>query len=398
MSEKPRRRAYWIVGSLVVLLLFCGGILYLAWGLVQGIVGVFITPPNPTNEPEVIQTYPGSLPADLAFSPDGTKLAVLTPVWREIDAAAVTPNPPTDPPQLTVYDVTNQSKVFSATLTRWPRAVAFSPNGKHLAIGLGSSVTKVENDPKAELVIYSVPDFAETYRGRPGPACHPDRLEFSPDSKLLFAFRTDDLGGAQSVSVWQFPALTAGPDLKVVMTHPECATVTRDGTIIVGGRTKDYTAAGERFDRDGKPLGDLKYVAAPTGSILRFVSNDKSISAVSATGTQDFDPTTGLPVGSSSPHTPQSYFATHASTDGTRVGSVIHVSEGAMGPDFRPWYTKGGFLHVINRTTGKDRNWRTGRWLAPAPVAFSPVGQFVAAGFDDSAGGGQVGVKVWVSP
>jgi WD40 repeat protein len=398
MSEKPRRRwVYWLGGILAVVLVVCGGATYLLWGLVSGIAGLFVTPPNPTNEPDVVHTFPGPIPADLAFSPDGRLLAAVTPA-AAVQRVGADPGSPPPPTELAVYDLTTGTKAFSASYTRWPKAVVFSPDGKHLTVGLGGYSHPGIDGPPAELVVYAVPGFAETYRERPGPDCHPGHLEFTPDGSLLFAFRTDDLGGAQSVTAWRFPTLAAGPTLEVAMQRPECATVTPDGTILVGGRTKDYTAAGERFDRDGNPLGPLKYVASPNGVVVRLAVSGKLVTAVSSTGSQDFDPATGEPVGNSRVHNQQLYVATHASANGQRVGSVIHVSEGALGPDFRPWYTKGGFLHVINLTSGKDHNWRTGCWLPPTPVVFSPDGKHVAAGFDDTAGGAPTGVKVWVSP
>lgn len=397
MSEKPRRRwVYWLGGILAVLLVTCGGATYLLWGLVSGIAGLFVTPPNPTNEPDVVRTFPGQLPADLTFSPDGKLLAVVSPKWREIDEAAPAATPPADPPTLTVYDVTSGAKAFSTALARWPRAVAFAPDGKHLAVGLGSSVAKVEGDERAELLVYAVPGFAEKYRGRPGPDCHPDRLEFAPDSSLLFAFRTDDLGGAQSVTAWRFPTLAAGPKLTVAMQRPECAAAAADGTVIVGGRTKDYMAAGERFDRDGTPLGPLKYAPAQTGAVIRLAPTGKLVTAISTLGSQDFDPATGEPVGPPTiiPNTLDSVAV--VSADGSRGATSYKVADPGMAPDFRPWYQKGGFVRVVSRAGGATREWRVG--VHPTPIAFTPDGQRIAAGVDGTAGGGPTGVKVWVSP
>ncbi len=397
MSERPRRRwVYWLGGILAVVLVVCGGATYLLWGLVQGITGLFVTPPNPTNEPDVVHTFPGPGPADLTFSPDGKLLAVVSPLWREIDVAAPAATTPADPPTLTVYDVTTGAKVHSATLARWPRTVAFAPDGKHLAVGMGSSVTKVEGDEKAELVVYAVPGFAEKYRGRPGPDCHPDHLEFAPDSSLLFAFRTDDFGGAQAVTAWRFPILTAGPTLKVAMQRPECATVAADGIIIVGGRTKDYTAAGERFDRAGTPLGPLKYAPAQTGAVIRLAATGKVVTAISTLGAQDFDPATGEPVSTPaiSPNVLDS--VTVVAADGSRGATSYKVADPGMAPDFRPWYQKGGFVRVVSRTGGAGREWRVG--VYPTPIAFTADGKLIAAGVNDTAAGGSTGVKVWVSP
>lgn len=372
MSEKPRRRrVYWLGCILAVLLVACGGATYLLWGMVQGIAGLFVTPPNPTNEPEVVHSFPGPLPTALAFSPDGRLLAAVSPPqWGQ--AADYRTDPPTDPALLTVYNVTTGVKAFSAPLSGWPKAVVFAPDGKHLAVGLGGLAAKAKGDEKAELVVFTVPGFAEAYRGRPGPEFVADRLLFAPDSTLLFAFQTSGVCAGQSVTAWRFPALTAGPKLVVAMERPECATVTLDGTIVIGGRTKDYTAAAERFDRAGRPLGPLKYVASPPGVVVRLVPSGKTVTEVSAAGSQDFDPTTGEPVGTSRIHNQQLYVATHASPDGTRVGSVHPRCRGGDGAGLPP------VVHEGRVPARHQLEYREGPQLADRVLAAADAGGVLA--------------------
>ncbi|MEO2088950.1 MAG: hypothetical protein ABGY75_05560 [Gemmataceae bacterium] len=395
MSEKPRRQwVYWLGGILAVLLAVCGGATYLLWGLVQGITGLFVTPANPTNEPDVVHTFPGQLPADLAFSPDGKLLAVVSPKWREIDEAAT---PPSDPPTLTVYDVTTGAKAFSATLARWPRAVAFSPDGKHLAVGLGGLVAKGEGEPKTGLVVYAVPGFAETAKNSPGPEFHTDRLEFAPDGSLLFTFREDLSGIPHEMTAWRFPDLTAGPKFDVRMPHPSRATVA-GGVVLIGGLDKDGLAAVERFDPTGKPLGAVPLTPASSGPVVALRPNPPAKTAVAFThtGRYEFDPATGALVGTptASPNPLDSVEV--VSADGSRGATSYRVASPGMAPDFRPWYQTGGFVRVVNRAGGATREWRVG--IHPTPITFSPDGKHVAAGFDGTAGGGPTGVKVWVSP
>jgi hypothetical protein len=67
----------WFVGGVLVsLMLVCGGTLFGLWWVLGSL---FVTPPNPTNEPAVVHMFPGGLPQCLAFSADGGLLAVGTP-------------------------------------------------------------------------------------------------------------------------------------------------------------------------------------------------------------------------------------------------------------------------------------------------------------------------------
>lgn len=398
MSEKPRRRVYWIVGTLVVLFLICGGSIYLLGGIIQGITGMFVTPANPTNEPDVIHQIHGPPPNALSFSPDGKLLAILAPKWREIQGDVPIVNPPLDLPQLTVYDVATGAKAFTLNLTRWPRSLAFSPDGKQLAVGLGGPVQAAPDKlPPTELVIYAVPGFAESSRSSPGADFQPDRLMFNPDGTLLFAFRTDDIGAPQSVSAWRFPEMTALPKFTTVIANPHCATTTADGTILIGGKTKDGLAAVERFDLSGNRLGKCAIPDQTFGPVFALLpdATGKSVTACYPDAKQAFDASTGQPIGGRKAYPIEGVGFRAMIAAGSRMALAWSVPS-SMAPDFRPWYQKGEFLHAANLTTGANRKWWTG--VRDGLVAFSPDGKLIAGEFDGNAQGRPVRVKVWVSP
>lgn len=382
-ASTGRRRLLWFGGGVfVTLVLVCGGTLFGLWWVLSGL---FITPPNPTNEPDVVHTLPGGFPQCVAFSPDGSLLAVGTPT-------VLYPDPPT----LTVYDVTTGAKTFSAAGTRWILAVAFAPDGRHLVVGLGAADAQPD---AAEVVVYAVPGFREVYRGLPAPDCRPDRLAFVPDLPLLFAFRADPPFDPSGVTAHTFPDLTPGPTFPVRMSNPQCVTTTPTDTVLIGGRTKDFTPEVERFDRLGKPLGKFAFPIGSTGAVVALLRKPaaKAVTAVTHSGTQDFDPESGQPTGAFTPFASPDEGVIAATADGRQVATGSEVRS-SLAPDFRPWYAKGAFLRVTDLSTGADRKWWVG---ARGPVAFSPDGRQVAAGFTDlSAGapGRTAGVRVWVSP
>jgi hypothetical protein len=253
--------------------------------------------------------------------------------------------------------------------------------------------------PAAEVVVYAVPGFREVYRGLPGPDCRPDRLAFAPGLPLLFVFRVDTPFEPSAVATYTFPDLAPGPALPVQMSSPQCVAATPAGVVLVGGRTKDQVPEVERFERTGKPLGKFAFPAGSTGAVVALIPKPgaKAVTAITHSGTQDFDPETGQPVGAFAALPNPDEGVIVMSDDGRRVATGSEVRS-SLAPDFRPWYQKGAFLRVTDLTSGAERKWWVG---SHGPTAFSPDGKRIAAGYNELSTGGPsrtAGVKVWVSP
>lgn len=397
MSEKPCRRwVYWLVGTLAVLLVVCGGMLYALWGVVQGITGLFVTPKNPTNEPQAVLELHGPPPAAMAFSSDGKLLAVLTPKWREVEDAAPAAELPPDRPQLVVHDVATKTKIFTTTFLRWPRSMSFSPDGKRLVIGLGGLVEPgPDKKPPTELVVLTVPDFTEISRHTPGEDFQPDRLMFNPEGTLLITIRTDMVSAPKTVSAWRFPELTASPKFTTAVVTPYCATTVGE-TVLIGGSRNDGSSALEQFDLSGQRIRNWA-IPDPIYGPIYAVHSDPSVKTVTAyffDASQTFDSTTGKPIGKRTPYPVDGAGFGGVSANGSHIALPWSIPS-SMAPDFRPWYQKGNFLHVGNLKTGASRKWWTG---VNGVAAFSPDGKLIAAEFNGNPQTRPICMKVWVSP
>lgn len=151
-------------------------------------------------KPNSFDTY---IVYDLDFSPDGSMLAAALNGYTA------------DPPGMVVlWNVTTGQVVASAKHTAGVRSVAFSPDGKKLAIGTDDNLVFLwDVDTQA---------ITQTMTGHTGPVW---ALAFSPDGTLLVS------AGIGQVIVWDVAAGTplAGPDGSF------SAAFSADGTLIATG-------------------------------------------------------------------------------------------------------------------------------------------------------------------
>lgn len=123
----------------------------------------------------------------LAFSPDGKHLAVGCGV-PHLTAGADWEG------AVEVYDLAADKQLARLTFSRWVRAVAFSPDGKYLAVGTGIKEFDVVapppgyGDKPGELVVYATGDYTEAFRHTAKAAPGAVRgVAFAPKGQAVYA-------------------------------------------------------------------------------------------------------------------------------------------------------------------------------------------------------------------
>src|SRR5262249_39563570 len=105
-------------------------------GLIVAIVyGLVLAWPRPAREPVAMLQGQGCIKT-MAFSPDGSLLA-----------CGGSEGPGDYSGRLVVWDVGTRERRLSVALEQWGNCVAFSPDGKSLAVACGRSRQSTDNDP-----------------------------------------------------------------------------------------------------------------------------------------------------------------------------------------------------------------------------------------------------------
>jgi WD40 repeat protein len=333
-------------------------------------------------------------PYSVAWSADGSYLAAAT-----VDDGLVF-----------VVDVAKASVTKTLKTKGWVQGLAFSPDGKWLAVVTSRANPFTEpaaTETTAELVVLDVPAHTTRFTAKSGgPMSSFLDLAWAADSKTLYAIDSrgvsKDRGTeteAATVRRWAVPTFT-------------------EQLAIRGMKARRYKALAA--SPDGRNLAILADIApSTTQQVVRLIDIDSGAERSSFTGPWNFTPTVRLgftpdskavgvldafkvswwDVDTGQPAKPDpSRFAIPPaalgdaphlalSADGRRQakGSEVHPTDGMGLPDilFAPKNKFGTFVRMTDTATAKTWTWRVGEQTqgsldAPA-VAFSPDGTKLAA-------------------
>lgn len=190
----------------------------------------------------------------VAFSPDGKVLAVGCgvpgpAVGHDWEGA------------VEVYDLATEKQLARLPLGRWVRCLAFSADGKYLAAGTGIQDNEVTPQPgyadkPGELVVYETGKYAEAFRHTSDKAPSAVRgVAFAPKGGVVYATVAPNRGPAE-VRAWTVPGFKG----MWAATEPQAGQFT--GLAVDPGGEKVYIADHEfarAFATDtGRHLGNLR--------------------------------------------------------------------------------------------------------------------------------------------
>jgi WD40 repeat protein len=342
-------------------------------GLAQGAVGS----EAPTQLASVsVPVQPNSL----AWSADGSYLAAGTWGYSTTGEAR--------PCEVYVVDVANASVVTTLKVTNAASGLAFSPDGKWLAVGQRSSF--LDTGMPAELVVFDVPAFTARFTAKVGSPenCFVE-LAWAADSKSLLAIDGPVNNGKAEVRRWDVPDFTEQPVVRSVQLQGDAAlAVSPDGHTLAlsfgeGVVQKplvqlfDPDKGGERSIRPGNSFSPPRLGFTADGKSVGVFDTNKMLWWDVATGRRA-DPRKARfavqPAGlsdirSRSALSPDGAWVAHGYEQHPGLGHLSLFED-------EPKY--GGFVRLTHSETGKSRTWRVSRAQYPPAVAFSPEGTKLA--------------------
>ncbi len=345
----------------------------------------------------------GSQPGSLAWSADGGYLAGGT--WGTLGENRSG--------EVFVIDVAAASLTATRKVTGWVEALAFSPDGKWLAVAARPPSPSVTSP--AELVVFDVPAFTVRFTARGlGPTNRFLDLAWAGDGQTLCAIDAPDAGepDKRQVRLWVVPAFAERPGITASQNDRyEALALSPDGGTLAiadlgqgaAGKTHlvrlfDLARGTERASSRAAPAGD----SPPR---LGFSADGKAVGVYpGGSGTRSWwDAVTGRPV---TPAVPRfaiqpaglSDLASRAAVtpDGSRQarGYERHRDVGDLGWNNRQEQF-GAFVEVTGSGRGRTWTWRVGDWPAAPALAFSPDGTKLAGTVKQPDGGS---IRIWVVP
>lgn len=391
MSTSARRRI-WLVLVPLVLVAVLG--LLILWGIRS-----FLTP-NPYDTPIQLASVPlPGEPNSLAWSPDGGYIAAGTwglATWE------------TGPGEVYVADVAKASVLTTLKAKSWVEGLAFSPDGKWLAMAARPSIPA--GAAPAELIVFDVPAFIAKFTTRASRAENGFiDLAWAPDSKALHAIEgpVDNAQGKVEIRRWDVPAFSELPANRAPQLDRSVAlAASPDGrTLALGEQGAATTSLLIRLFDLGKGAEQSSFTIANSfrPPRLGFTSDGMTIGVYDTERLSWWDVATGRPVEPGAARfAVQPAGLSHirswdaVSLDGTwqARGYERHRGLGDFGWDFRE-KEFGAFVEVRGSATSKTRTWRVSESSAAPAVAFSPDGTKLAGAVAQPGG---ASILIWAVP
>jgi WD40 repeat protein len=311
-------------------------------------------------------------------------------------------------------DVAKASVLTTLKAKSWVEGLAFSPDGKWLAVATRPSIPAGETPASgtpAELVVFDVPAFTARSTAKAGsPENGFVELAWAPDGKSLHAIDgpVGNASGKAKVRRWDVPAFTEQPAARALqLKGPAALAVSPDGHTLAlsfgEGETNalllrlfDVGGGDERSFRAGDPFRLPR---------LGFTADGKAVGVFDTNRLSWWDVATGRPAEPRAarfavqPAGLSGYPGQNAvSPDGAWVaqGYDRHRGLGDLGWDNREGEF-GGFVKVTQSATAKTWTWRVSRAQEPpGAVAFSPDGTRLAGTVRQPSGGGSI--LIWAVP
>jgi WD40 repeat protein len=399
MSASSRRAIWW----LFVPLLFVAVLGLLAWWSFRSLLAV--AAPNADDGPTQLASIsvPHG-PNSLVWSPDGAYLAAGAWGWNPVGEE-------TGPSEVFVVDVAKATVTTTLKATGKVQGVAFSPDGKWLAVATRQNITY--GATPAVLVVFDVPAFTPKLTAKAGGAeTGFIDLTWAADSKALLAIDgpADFVEGNSKIRRWNVPAFTEQSAIRVPQTLRALA-VSADGhTLAVAEKTASNARLIRLFDL-GKGKEQASFKVGDDNGVPRlgFTSDGKAVGVFDGheLSLSWWEVVTDVVAGR--PATPDpARFAiqpaglsddpSHASLspDGSRLarGYDKHRGFGDLGWDNRA-KEFGAFVDLTEVAAAKTRTWRVGEVANAPAVAFAPDGTRLAGAVGQPSG---AAILIWAVP
>jgi WD40 repeat protein len=396
------RRAIWLLVVTVivvpVLLVVVLGLL-LVWSIWSFLAGP--APIRYDTPTQLASVSVPSRPSSLAWSPDGTYL--VTGTWGTADGER-------DASEVFVVDVANASVTTTLKTTAWVEGVAFSPDGKWLAVATRQS--NPAGAAPAELVVFDVPAFTAKFTARAGgPENGFIDLAWTADGKALHATDgpLDYAQGKAEVRGWDVPAFTERPAIGLPQAvRYRALAVSPDGRTLAVAEQTTQTTTNARTIRLFDPGKGTEQSSFKTGDDtgsprLGFTADGKALGVYDGQSLSWWDPATGRPA-----KPDPARFATQLaglsdersryalSPDGSwqARGYEHHRDFGDLGWDNRG-NEFGAFVEVTASARAKTWTWRVGAPANAPAVAISPDGTRIAGTVTQPGG---ESILIWAAP
>jgi WD40 repeat protein len=294
-----------------------------------------------------------------------------------------------------VVDIAKKSVATTLKVSAVPEVLAFSPDGKWLAVG--SNQTQDDRASPTELVVFDIPAFTRKFTAKASKAKKDViDLAWSADGKSLFAIEGSIWDKEQHhVRRWAIPAFTEQPAIRTPQSGKYSAlAVSPDGNTLAVGDGYDVLRL---FDpRSGAERTSFQLIwtigrlgFAPDGKTIAVFDTDK-ISWVDATTGKAAKPNPARVAIQPTSLYRRPHVA--VSPDGSK-----HVEAGGRLPlifDKVPKNEQGLLVRITDSATGKTWNWRFGEG-GEAMVTFSPDGTKLAGVVRQS---GSMWLMIWAVP
>lgn len=372
--KKKSHPALWILlaivgvlGCYLVITIGCGALL---WTQVTRLATEFNRPVTQTEGPvpqpnldltsqtvdQVRELYRIPLPGfvyDLAWSPDGLKLATAT-----VGSGG-------KPGSVQVWDAVSGNKLRSFDQIRIER-IAFSPDGQMLAAA-GFSGVIAWNVVDGDELIYNQKDY-------PGVS----RIAFSPDSRMLAYPYQNMINLVEMPGGGGLKAFEHAGEVIEFAFLPDGKSLISAFVVEGDGYVTTFTVwdidSGQAVRTFSRPGRIANWVVSPDGKSLAAAISSKTLSIWDMESGRELQTFSGFQFG-----VPRFTFSTD--------GSVLAAGEGVGFESAAP-----GGLRLFDVATGREVPLLRGHRSAIKSVAFSPNGRLLATGSDDMT------IRLWGVP